>query len=189
MLRATSPTSPLRGAESERIVARRPRDESFKRTAPIRNLVEGSAAARPPTRGWAFTDTPEARQSLVEKTRLVSVVLCLHVSAFQLIAAAPSLQEYEASGGVFFLAIAGLYLALGVVLVMEWRGSMIFGLALVAFSILIWILILASGQGGIGALSRIGWFLILSIAEAVVIASGVIVLRQIRRSPWTPAST
>jgi len=111
------------------------------------------------------------------------------VSAFQLIAAAPSLQGYEASGGVFFLAIAGLYLALGLALVMEWRGSMIFGLSLVAFSILIWILILASGQGGIGALSRIGWFLILSIAEAVVIASGVIVLRQIRRPPWTPAST
>jgi hypothetical protein len=137
-----------------------------------------------------MADTPEWRRSFIENARLVMVVLCLHVFAFQIIAAIPILEGYEMSGNgaIFFLFFAGLYLALGVALGLDWRGGRILGFVLATVSVPLWVIILAMGQWGIGGLPRSGWFLALSVVESAGIVVGLLILHQVGRSLQTPAA-
>ena len=153
------------------------------------NPVEGSPGERSPTRGWASVDSPESRRLVAEKTRLVLVLLCLHVVVFQILAGVLIYLDVGTSVGSLFLLFAILYLGLSIVLGLDVRYGRALGFALCAATVAFWILVLVAYQALTVGLPRSGWFTALSILEAVGILIGLVILRQVGRALRTPGAS
>ncbi|HWM51787.1 MAG TPA: hypothetical protein VNP71_01280 [Thermoplasmata archaeon] len=134
-------------------------------------------------------DSPESRRLVAEKTRLVLVLLCLHVVVFQILAGVLISVDVGTSIGSFFLLFAVLYLGLSIALGLDLRYSRALGFALCAATVAFWILALVAYQTLVGSLPRSGWFIDLSILEVGGILIGLVILRQTGRSlPTSGAS-
>ena len=132
--------------------------------------------------GWASGESPEFRRSTAEKTRLVLVLLSLHVVIFQILAGVLISADVGTPIGSFFLLFAVLYLGLSIALGLDLRYGPAFGFALCAATMAFWILALAAYQALVGGLPRSGWFIDLSILEAAGLLIGLVILRQTGRS-------
>ncbi len=139
--------------------------------------------------GWAFADSPESRRLVAEKTRLVLVLLCLHVVVFQILAGVLISVDVGTSIGSWFLLFSVLYLALAIALGLDLRYGWALGFALCAATVAFWILTLVAYQVLVVGLPRSGAFITLSILEAVGILIGVVILRQIGRPLTPPAAS
>src|SRR5437879_5719126 len=96
--------------------------------------------------GWASVDSPESRRLIADKTRLVLVLLCLHVVVFQGLAGVFIYVDVGTSIGSLFLLFAILYLALSIALGLDLRYGRALGFALCAATVAFWILTLAAYQ-------------------------------------------
>ena len=134
-------------------------------------------------------DSPESRRLVAEKTRLVLVLLCLHVVVFQILAGVLISVDVGTSIGSWFLLFAVLYLALAIALGLDLRYSRALGFALCAATVAFWILTLVAYQVLVVGLPRSGTFITLSILEAVGILIGVVILRQIGRPFAAPGAS
>jgi len=159
----------------------------------MNSVKSDSSAAEPGTSGrpggWASVDSPESRRLIAEKTRLVLVLLCLHVVVFQGLAGVLIYVDVGTSIGSLFLLFAILYLGLGIVLGLDVRYGRALGFALCAATVAFWILTLAAYQVLIAGLPRSGSFIVLSILEAMGILIGLVILRQAGRSLRTPSAS
>jgi hypothetical protein len=127
-------------------------------------------------------ESPDSRRLSAEKTRLVLVLLCLHVVAFQILAGVLISVDVGTSVGVLFLLFAVLYLGLSIALGLDLRYGRALGFALCAATVAFWILGLVAYQALSAVLVRSGWFIVLSILEAAGILIGLVILRQTGRS-------
>jgi len=134
-------------------------------------------------------ESPESRRSMAEKTRLVLVLLSLHVVIFQILAGVLISVDVGTPIGSFFLLFAVLYLGLSIALGLDLRYSRASGFALCAATVAFWILALAAYQALVGGLPRSGWFIDLSILEAAGIMIGLAILRQVGRSLPAPGAS
>src|SRR3989442_13084917 len=86
----------------------------------MNSVKSDSSAAEPGTSGrpggWASVDSPESRRLIAEETRLVLVLLCLHVVVFQGLAGVLIYADVGTSIGPLFLLSAILYLTFGIAL-------------------------------------------------------------------------
>jgi len=119
---------------------------------------------------------------VAEKTRLVLVLLCLHVVVFQILAGVSISVDVETSTGSFFLLFAVPYLGLGIALGLDLYYGRALGFALCAATVAFWILTLVAFQALVLGLPRSGRFIVLSILEGVGILIGLVILRQTDRS-------
>src|SRR5437879_8193789 len=91
----------------------------------MNSVKSDSSAAEPGTSGrpggWASVDSPESRRLIADKTRLVLVLLCLHVVVFQGLAGVFIYVVVGTSIGSLFLLFAILYLPLSVALGLDVR--------------------------------------------------------------------
>jgi hypothetical protein len=110
------------------------------------------------------------------------------VVAFQVIAAALIPQDLSANAGLFFFLLAALYLVLAVAVGLDRPRSQIPGAVLAFVTIVLWILVLASGGWGTGGLPRSGPFFVLALLDAMGILLGLMILRDLGRSLRAPAS-
>src|SRR5438445_12921706 len=151
----------------------------------MNSVKSDSSAAEPGTSGrpggWASVDSPESRRLIAEKTRLVLVLLCLHVVVFQCLAGVLIYVDVGTSIGSFFLLFAILYLALSIALGLDLRYGRALGFALCAATVAVWILTLAACQLLIAGLPRCGSFVVLSLLAAAAILFRLVIPRQAGR--------
>src|SRR3989475_13003934 len=159
----------------------------------MNSVKSDSSAAEPGTSGRAggggSVASPEPRRSIAEKTRLVLVLLCLHVVVFQGLAGVLIYVDVGTAIGSVFLLFAILYLGLGIVLGLDVRYARALGFALCAATVAFWILTLAAYQALIAGLPRSGSFIVLSVREAIGILIGLVILPQAGPSLRPPTAS